>query len=52
MKTRMKLLEVVPEAYKAMFGLEKYINGTELSKIHKYLIKNKGITSKWLRFLY
>ena len=39
MKTRMKLLEVVPEAYKAMFGLEKYINGTELSKIHKYLIK-------------
>ena len=35
----MKLLEVVPEAYKAMFGLEKYINGTELSKIHKHLIK-------------
>ncbi|WP_417353000.1 carboxymuconolactone decarboxylase family protein [Flavobacterium alkalisoli] len=39
MKTRMKLLEVVPEAYKAMFGLEKYINGTELSKPHKHLIK-------------
>ncbi|QEE48312.1 carboxymuconolactone decarboxylase family protein [Flavobacterium alkalisoli] len=39
MKTRMKLLEVVPEAYKAMFGLEKYINGTELSKTHKHLIK-------------
>jgi len=39
MKTRMKMIEVVPDAYKAMYGLEKYINGTELSKAHKHLIK-------------
>lgn len=39
MNTRMKMIEIVPEAYKAMFGLEKYINSTELSKIHRHLIK-------------
>lgn len=39
MKTRMNLGEVAPEAYKAMFGLEKYINNSELSKAHKHLIK-------------
>ena len=39
MKTRMKMIEVVPDAYKAMYGLEKYIYGTELSKVHKHLIK-------------
>lgn len=39
MKTRMKLIEVIPDAYKAMYGLEKYINGTGLSKGHKHLIK-------------
>lgn len=35
----MKMIEIVPEAYKAMFGLEKYINSTELSKTHRHLIK-------------
>ncbi len=39
MQTRMKMAELVPEAYKAMFGLENYINSTQLSKTHKYLIK-------------
>ena len=39
MNTRMKMIEIVPEAYKAMFGLEKYINSTELSKTHRHLIK-------------
>lgn len=39
MKTRMNLGEVAPEAYKVMFGLEKYINNSELSKAHKHLIK-------------
>ena len=33
------MIEIVPEAYKAMFGLEKYINSTELSKTHRHLIK-------------
>lgn len=33
------MAEVVPEAYKAMFGLEKYINGSGLDMTHKYLIK-------------
>lgn len=39
MKTRMKMIEIVPDAYKAMYGLEKYINSTELNKVHKHLIK-------------
>lgn len=39
MNTRMNLGEVAPQAYKAMFGLEKYINNSELSKAHKHLIK-------------
>lgn len=39
MKSRLKMAEIVPEAYKAMYGLERYINGTELSKGHKHLIK-------------
>src|SRR5690606_38593140 len=39
MKTRMNLGIVAPDAYKAMFGLEKYINGSELTQAHKHLIK-------------
>lgn len=39
MKTRMNLGVVAPDAYKAMFGLEKYINGSELTQAHKNLIK-------------
>ena len=39
MGSRLKMAEIVPEAYKAMYGLEKYINSTELSKEHKHLIK-------------
>lgn len=39
MKTRMNLGVVAPDAYKAMFGLEKYINGSELTQAHKHLIK-------------
>ena len=39
MKTRMNLGVVAPDAYKAMFGLEKYINGSELTQTHKHLIK-------------
>lgn len=39
MKTRMKMAEMVPDAYKAMYGLEKYINSTQLSKSDKHLIK-------------
>lgn len=33
------MIEIVPDAYKAMYGLEKYINSTELNKVHKHLIK-------------
>ena len=39
MTTRMDLATLEPEAYKAMFGLEKYIAGTELTKQHYELIK-------------
>jgi len=39
METRKKMEEVAPEAYKAMFGLEKYIASTSLTPLHKELIK-------------
>ena len=39
MSTRTNIFQTQPEAYKAMFGLEKYINSTTLSPTHKELIK-------------
>lgn len=39
MNTRMNLFDVVPEGIKVMMAFEKYIAGTELTKIHYELIK-------------
>lgn len=39
MDTRINISEVEPDAYKAMFGLEKYIAATALDPVHKELIK-------------
>ncbi|KGO92145.1 carboxymuconolactone decarboxylase family protein [Flavobacterium subsaxonicum] len=39
MKTRMNLFAVEKEGYQAMLALEKYLAATELTKIHKELIK-------------
>jgi AhpD family alkylhydroperoxidase len=39
MQKRMNLFRVEPEGYKAMLGLEKYLGTTELTLIHKELIK-------------
>lgn len=39
METRINLNETQPEAFKAMFGLEKYLGGTALTHTHKELIK-------------
>ncbi len=39
MEQRMNLFAIEPEGYKAMVGLENYINSTELTAIHKELIK-------------
>ena len=39
MSTRTNIFQTQPEAYKALFGLEKYINGTTLTPTHKELIK-------------
>jgi len=39
MSTRANIFQTQPEAYKALFGLEKYINGTTLTPTHKELIK-------------
>ncbi|MDQ3290107.1 MAG: carboxymuconolactone decarboxylase family protein [Bacteroidota bacterium] len=39
METRMNMQEVQPQAYKAMFGLESYLQTTQLQKLHKELIK-------------
>ena len=39
MKTRMNLFAVEKEGYQAMLALEKYLATTELTKIHKELIK-------------
>ena len=35
----MDLLALMPEAYKAMYGLENYLKSSSLSPIHKHLIK-------------
>lgn len=39
MDTRVNIFQTQPEAYKAMFGLEKYIASTSLTSTHKELIK-------------
>jgi len=39
METRINILQTEPEAYKAMFGLEKYLGGSSLNPSHKELIK-------------
>ena len=39
MSTRANIFQTQPEAYKAMMGLEKYINSTNLTPTHKELIK-------------
>jgi AhpD family alkylhydroperoxidase len=39
MKTRIKIDKVEPTGYKAILGLEKFIESTPLKRIHKDLIK-------------
>lgn len=39
MEQRMDLLALMPEAYKAMYGLENYLKSSDLSVTHKHLIK-------------
>jgi len=39
MNARFNMQQVQPEAYKAMMGLEKYVNSTQLTNAHKDLIK-------------
>ena len=39
MKTRVKIQDAQPAAWKAMFGLETYLAGTALTKVQKELIK-------------
>ncbi len=42
METRMNMQEVQPQAYKAMLGLESYLQTTQIQKKHKELIKIKA----------
>lgn len=39
METRIQIDQVEPNAYKAMYALEKYLQLSQLSKTHKELIK-------------
>lgn len=39
METRVKIQEIQPAAYKAMYGLEAYLASTQVAKTHKELIK-------------
>lgn len=39
MEKRIQIDELEPAAYKAMYGLEKYLSESDLSKTHKELIK-------------
>lgn len=39
MEKRVNIYEVEPEAYKAIYALERYMATTQLSKTHKELIK-------------
>lgn len=39
MENRIKINELEPEAYKAMYAFEKYLNSTQLTITHRELIK-------------
>jgi len=39
MQTRIKIDKIAPEGYKAVLGLEKFIESTSLTRTHKDLIK-------------
>lgn len=39
METRLNMSKVEPEAYKAMFAMEKYLHATDIAPLHKELIK-------------
>jgi AhpD family alkylhydroperoxidase len=39
MKTRIRIDQVEPSGYKAILGLEKFIEATQLTSVHKNLIK-------------
>jgi AhpD family alkylhydroperoxidase len=39
MENRIKINELEPEAYKAMYAFEKYLNSTQLTTTHRELIK-------------
>ncbi|SDG04027.1 carboxymuconolactone decarboxylase family protein [Chitinophaga filiformis] len=39
METRLVMEKVEPEAYKAMFAMEKYLRTTDIAPLHKELIK-------------
>jgi len=39
METRFNMQQLQPEAYKAMYALEKYLAGTSITKTHAELIK-------------
>jgi len=39
MQTRVKIDKIAPEGYKAVLGLEKFIESTPLTRTHKDLIK-------------
>ncbi len=39
MSTRLNIATTEPQAYKAMYALEGYLAGTQLSKTHKELLK-------------
>lgn len=39
MSNRIRIKQVEPEAYKAMLAFDKYIDATELSTVHRNLIK-------------
>ena len=42
METRLVMEKVEPEAYKAMFAMEKYLHATDIAPWHKELIKNRA----------
>jgi len=42
MSTRINIQQVEPAAFKAMYGLEGYLQNTQVSKTHKDLIKIKA----------
>ena len=43
MKKRIDISQLEPNAYKAMFGLEEYLSGTELNASLKKINKNPCI---------